>query len=261
MQLSESIDARGVAYLTLNRPHRRNALDGALVAALTSALGRLEADDGVRVVGLQGAGGNFCAGVDIEWIRDAAHFEENARALAGLLHTLYGLTKPTIATIEGAAFGGGVGLVAACDIAIAEPTATFSLSEVRLGLAPAVIAPFVVRAIGPRQARALFLAGGSIAADRAMHIGLLHEVAPEDACDAARERTIEALLLGAPGAQAQAKSLTELCLAPPLDQFLGVKTATVLAERLATAEAAEGLAAFLEKRAPAWRGSGCSKKS
>jgi methylglutaconyl-CoA hydratase len=257
--LLESRDDRGVTSLTLNRPHRRNAFDPGLIAQLTCAFERLDADDDTRLVVLSGAGENFCAGGDIDWMRRAARSspdenESDAAALAEMFGRLDRLSKPTVALVQGAAFGGGVGLVAACDVAIAARSAKFCMSEVRLGLIPAVVAPYVLRAVGARQARALFLTAEILRADRALAIGLVHEVAPEGGLSAARDRVVDALLLGAPGAQAQSKRLVELCRDRDIDAALTRQTGSLLAERRASREGVEGLNGFLEKRAPDWRG-------
>jgi methylglutaconyl-CoA hydratase len=256
--LLESIDARGVATLTLNRPERHNALDDALIAAMTSSLTRLDGQSGVRVVVLQGAGESFCAGADIAWMKRAGEhdFEANvadAGALAELMQKLDLLSKPTVAVISGAAYGGGVGLVACCDVAIASDRANFRLSEAKLGIIPAVIGPFVIRAIGARQARRYFLTAEQISASRAKEIGLVHEVFPEAALEKARDAIIEALLSCAPGAQAEAKSLVSWCEGRPIDAELARETARRIATRRASPEGREGLNAFLEKRAPNWR--------
>lgn len=258
MELLETFDARGVVTLTLNRPQRRNAFDAGLVAALTDALRRLDADPEARVVMLSGAGENFCAGGDIEWMRAAANApatenERDALMLAAMYDALDKLSKPTVALVQGAAFGGGVGLVACCDIALAARSAKFCLSEVRLGLIPAVVGPYVVKAIGTRRARALFLSAEIIDAECARHIGLVHEIAPVGGLSALRDRVIEALLLGAPGAQAQAKRLVSLCADHAIDASLIHETARLLAERRASAEGVAGLTGFLDKRAPDWR--------
>lgn len=261
MDLLESIDGRGVVTLTLNRPQRRNAFDAGLVRALTDALRRLHTDSAARVIVLSGAGENFCAGGDIDWMRltadaSAAENERDAATLATMFETLDRLSKPTVALVQGAAFGGGVGLVACCDIALAARSAKFSLSEVRLGLIPAVVGPYVVKAIGARRARALFLSGEIFGAESALQIGLVHEIAPEGGLSASRDRVIEALLLGAPGAQAQAKRLVAMCADHPIDASLIHETARLLAERRASAEGVEGLNGFLQKRPPEWRALG-----
>lgn len=256
--IEESIDARGVAALTLNRPERRNAFDPTLIAQTTAALHRLDSRPDVRVVVVAGAGPSFSAGGDIEWMKRMANdaFEANqadALALAELMNTLDRLSKPTIAVVHGAAYGGGVGVVACCDIAIASKTATFCLSEVKLGVIPAVISPFVIRAIGVRQARRYFASAELISAERAREIGLVHEVVPQEGLMAARDAVVDALLVGAPGAQTEAKALTFLCEGRPIDEALARETARRTAERRASPEGREGLSAFLGKRPPAWR--------
>lgn len=258
MDLIETIDDRGVVTLTLNRPQRRNALDRGLVARLSDALRRIGTDPKARVAVLSGAGGNFCAGGDIEWMRSAAEAseqenEKDALALGEMFDALDQLSKPTVALVQGAAFGGALGLVACCDIALAAKSAKFCLSEVRLGLIPAVVGPYVLRAIGARNMRALALSAEIVGADCAFHIGLVHEVAREDGLAAARDRIVEALLLGAPGAQAEVKRLIRTCRDPAPDTSLLKETARLLAERRASPEGVEGLSGFLEKRAPSWR--------
>jgi methylglutaconyl-CoA hydratase len=255
--LLESIDDRGVATLTLNRPARRNAFDDDLVRNLTTAFRRAESNEAVRVVVLCGAGNCFCAGGDIEWMKRAAEqsCEENladAISLAEMMQTLDRLSKPTIALVHGAVYGGGVGLVACCDIVIASEDASFCLSEVRLGIIPAVVAPYVARSIGVRQARRIFLTAEILSATKAAGIGLVHEVVKENEMEAASDRIVSELLLGAPGAQTEAKSLIALCYAHPLDQMLMEETACRIAKARATAEGKEGLSAFLNKRRPAW---------
>ncbi|MBI1868086.1 MAG: enoyl-CoA hydratase/isomerase family protein [Methylocystis sp.] len=256
--LLQEVDARGVATLTLNRPERRNAFDEALVAHATAALKRLDARSDVRIVVIAGAGESFCAGGDIEWMKRMANdsFEANeadALALAALMRTLDRLTKPTIALVHGAAYGGGVGLAACCDIVVASREASFCLSEVKLGIIPAVIAPFVIRAIGARQARRYFLTAEAMSAERALEIGLAHEVVLQGELAQARDRLIDALLLGAPGAQSEAKAIALLCEGRPIDDELARETARRIAARRASVEGREGLSAFLDKRIPAWR--------
>jgi methylglutaconyl-CoA hydratase len=256
--LLESVDARGVATLTLNRPERHNAFDDALIAELTAALIRLGGRSQVRAVVLASAGRSFSAGADVAWMRRVARQDEaanlqDALALAGLLHTLDRLEKPTVAVVQGPAYGGGVGLVACCDIAVSAERATFCLSEVRLGIIPATIAPFVIRAIGARAARRYFATAETIPASRAQLLGLVHEVVPEDALEAKRDEVLRALLAGAPGAQTEAKDLVFLCEGPLAGDALAQETARRIAARRSSPEGQEGLSAFLEKRAPAWR--------
>ena len=257
----ETVDARGIATLTLNRPDRHNAFDDSLIAELTTALKRLGEDSMVRAVVLASHGRSFSAGADLGWMRRmASHsFEDNlsdAAGLAGLLHTLDRLPKPTVALVQGAAYGGGVGLVACCDIALAAERASFCLSEVKLGLTPATISPYVVNAMGPRWARRLFQTAEVFDASRAREIGLVHEVVPADGLAPRGEEVIQALLQGAPGAQADAKDLVFLCEGRPVDAALSAETGRRIAQRRASAEGQEGIGAFLDKRTPAWRQQG-----
>ncbi|MCX7899325.1 MAG: enoyl-CoA hydratase-related protein [Methylocystis sp.] len=256
--LLESIDARGVATLTLNRLARRNALDEALVLAMTQALRRLDSRSDARIVVLTGGGPVFCAGGDIQWMMRMATGpqsgnEADALALARLLRVLDGLSKPTIALVQGPAYGGGVGLVACCDIAIAADCARFSLSEVRLGIAPGVVGPFVLRSIGARMARRFVLTAEEMSAEDALGIGLVHQVVPLEQLPMARDRTVDALLRGAPGAQAEAKALMAFYEGRVIDDELMKEAALRLAARRASPEGREGLKAFIEKRPPAWR--------
>ena len=256
-----SLDARGVATLTFNRPERHNAFDDAVVALLTTTLRRLAGDEAVRILVIRGAGRSFSAGGDIEWMRrmSGASFEENlddAEALARMLGLLDRFPKPTIAFVHGAAYGGGVGLVACCDIAIATERATFCMSEARLGIMPAVIGPYVIRAIGARQARRLMLTAETIPAARAREIGLVHEAAPESAANEMLGGIVEALLHCAPGAQKQAKAFIASCAGRSIDEGLAQESARLLAALRAAGEGREGLSAFLEKRFPNWVGGG-----
>ena len=254
----QKIDPRGIATLTLNRPERHNAFDDALIAEITAALHALAIDPAVRAVVLASTGRSFSAGADLDWMRRMAghSFSENvadAAGLAGMLHALDRLPKPTLALVQGAAYGGGVGLVSCCDIAIASESASFCLSEVKLGLTPATISPYVVNAIGARQARRYFTTAEVMSAAKAREIGLVHEVVPPDALAQVGERVLSALLQGAPGAQAAAKDLVFLCEGRAVDADLGTETSRRIAERRASPEGREGIAAFLDKRGPAWR--------
>lgn len=247
----------GVARVALNRVDVHNAFDDALIAELTQRLHALDADRDVRVVVLQGNGPSFCAGADLAWMRRMAHYhyDENladATALAAMLAALANLAKPVIARVHGAAYGGGVGLVACCDIAIGTRRATFALSESRLGLIPSTIGPYVVRAIGARAAQRYFLSGERFDAAEALRIGLLHEVMADDALDARIEDIVDALLRAGPAAQAAAKELLRAISRGPIDATMIADTARRIADVRASAEAREGLAAFLDKRAPAW---------
>jgi len=251
------IDARGVARLTLNRPEQHNAFDDALIDALNQELEKLALDDSVRVVVLRAQGKSFSAGADLNWMRRLADYDEaqnhaDAMRLAELMRNLNQLPKPTIARVQGAAFGGGVGLVACCDIAIASEQALFCLSEVKLGLIPAVISPHVINAIGARAARRYMLTAESFDAERACRLGLVHEVVAAAELDATVEKLIERLLDCGPRAQSAAKDLILAVAGRPLDQGLVEETARRIASIRASAEGREGLNAFLEKRSPDW---------
>lgn len=246
--------------LILNRPERHNALDEAMIAELTVALRELAADPGVRVVVLSAVGKSFCSGADLAWMQRAAGYgeEENladARNLATLYATLDTLAKPTLARVQGPAYGGGVGLVAACDMAIGVSEARFALTEVRLGLIPAVISPYVLAAIGPRQARRYMLSAEVFPAVEALRLGLLHQVA-EDL--AALDRTVDSLVktlaANGPEALSSCKQLISEVAGRPIDPPLIEDTARRITAVRAGAEAAEGLSAFLEKRRPTWQG-------
>jgi methylglutaconyl-CoA hydratase len=246
-----------VARLRLHRPALHNAFDAALIAALTAALDQLAGDDGVRVVVLEGAGASFSAGADLNWMRGMAaageaENREDALALARLMRMLDELPKPTIARVHGAAFGGGVGLVACCDIAVGAEGAKFGLTESRLGLLPAVISPYVIAAIGVRQARRYFAAAEVFDAMQAQRIGLLHEVVAPDALDAAVDRQIALLLKAGPAASAQAKSLVREIAAQSDRDAIDAANADLIARLRVSAEGQEGLSAFLDKRPPAW---------
>ncbi len=254
--LSLDIEAH-IARITLDRAARHNAFDDDLIARLTETLESVAGMPEVRAVILAAAGRSFCAGADLGWMQRTAGYTraentQDARRLARLMALLDGLPKPTIALVQGAAYGGGVGLVAACDIAIATATARFCLSEVRLGLIPAVISPYVVAAIGVRAARRYFLTAEPFDAAEAHRIGLVHEVVPEAELAAAGARMAEALLACGPQAVAGAKRLiAEVAVWPPDDAMIE-HTAQRIADVRAGAEAGEGMAAFFDKRPPRW---------
>ena len=252
-----STDPRGVATLTLTNPQRHNAFDNALIASLTDAFATLGQDEHVRVVMLASTGRSFSAGADLGWMARMAAYGEaeniaDAAALAGLMRTLDRLGKPTIAAVQGAAYGGGVGLVACCDVAVASEAARFCLSEVKLGLIPAAISPFVINAIGARQARRYFTTAEVFTAARAREIGLVHEVVPAAELDAACAAVVDALLLGAPHAQAEAKSLVFLYEGRAVDDALSAETGRRIAAARVSAQGREGVSAFLERRQPDW---------
>ena len=250
-------DEGPVATVTLARLEARNALNATLIEELTRCFEELAEDESIRVVVLTGEGPSFCAGADIAYMRDTAGFsyEENlddARRLADMFLAVDDLPKPVVAKVLGAAIGGGVGLVAAADVAVAEEGTRFAFSEVRLGIAPATIAPFVVRKIGYSRTRALFLTGERLDAERALEIMLVHEVVPEGDIDAAVERVVAQLLQGGPAAQAAIKELLRQIEATEPMEALGIMT-QLIAELRVGEEGQEGLGAFLEKREPAWR--------
>ena len=248
----------GVAHLRMERPDLHNAFDAGLIAELTAALATAGDDAAVRVVVLSGAGASFSAGADLNWMRamaaaGEAENREDALALARLMRTLDELPKPTIARVHGAAFGGGVGLVACCDIAIGLAGAKFGLTESRLGLLPAVISPYVIAAIGPRQARRWFATAEIFDAAEAHRIGLLHEVAADiDALDRAVERQVALLLKAGPVASAAAKQLVRDVALQPDRDLLDHLNARLIAGLRVSPEGQEGLSAFHDKRAPAW---------
>ena len=252
------IDERGVARMVLNRPEIHNAIDDALIARLNEILAALDGDGDVRAAVLSANGKSFSAGADFNWMRRTAEYSEaentaDAEKLGALLRILDGLSKPTLALVQGGAYGGGVGLVCCCDIAIAAEDARFSLSEVRIGLIPATISPYVVRAMGARQARRYMLSGEIIDAHQARRLGLVHEIVPADELEAAGEDMIDTLFAGGPGAQAAIKRLVARVQDGPVDAEMIADTARRIAQSRATAEAAEGMDAFFAKRKPAWR--------
>jgi methylglutaconyl-CoA hydratase len=246
-----------VAFVTLNRPQIRNAFDEALIADIASALSDLDADASVRAVVLAGAGTAFCAGADLNWMKRMAGYgyEQNladARALAAMLKTLDRMTKPTIARVHGPAFAGGVGLVAACDIAIGTPDAKFCLSEAKLGLSPATISPYVVRAMGERAARRYFLSAEVFGADEAYRVGLLSSVSASENLDAEIGKILGHLTQGGPQALAKIKDLIRRVSASPVDDAMIDDTAQRIAEIRVSPEGKEGITSFLDKRKPSW---------
>ena len=254
-----------IATVWLNRPEVHNAFNVPLIADLKAACRQLEAEDAVRVVVLAGRGKSFCAGADLSWMKAAgeASIEENttdARRLASMLQTLAELRKPTIARVHGSALGGGLGLAAACDLCVATTNAVFAASEVRLGIIAATISPYVLRAIGQRQACRYLLTAERISAAQAHAIGLAHEVVAPDLLDAKIAELIYALLQGGPKALAASKALIRAVANHPVDEKLVHETARQIAELRATPEGHEGLAAFLAKRPPAWIAGAASQR-
>lgn len=252
-----SVDAQGRATVTLNRPELHNAFDDALIARLTEALEAVGGRSDVRAVVLAAQGKSFSAGADLGWMRRMAGYSttENradAERLARLLHVLDALPKPTVARVQGAAIGGGVGLVAACDVAVAAEGAVFALSEVRLGLIPAVISPYVIGAIGPRQARRYMLTAERFDAAEAQRIGLVHACVPAARLDETVDGIVAALLLGGPEAVRESKMLAREAGGSP-DDAVRADTAARIARLRASPEGKEGVSAFLEKRKPRWQ--------
>jgi len=257
--LSVIVDDWGVATVTLTKPEVHNAFDAVLIARLTEAFRTLGADDRVRVVVLAAQGKSFSAGADLSWMKRVAGYshDENladADALADMLEALDRCPKPTLAVVQGAAMGGGVGLVAACDIAVASTRAVFALSEVRLGLIPAVISPYVAAAIGPRACRRYFLTGERFDGEAALRLGLIHEWVSPDDLEATARRLVESLLDAGPQAQRAAKDLIRTVAFRDPDPSLKAETTARIAEIRAGAEGREGVTAFLEKRKPSWKG-------
>jgi methylglutaconyl-CoA hydratase len=247
-----------VGILTLNKAPRHNAFDEQLIAEITEGLRELERDTRVRAVVLSSTGKSFCAGADLNWMKRAAGYthEENlcdANRLAALMSTLNELSKPTIARVQGPAYGGGVGLIAACDIAVGTYDAVFSLSEVKLGIVPAVISPYVLAAIGERYSRRYMLTAERFSAAEAYRIGLLHELVPgEEQLDEAIAEILDSLLANGPQAQAECKTLIRIVAGQPIDDETIAETAQRITRVRASPEGREGLAAFLDKRQPNW---------
>ncbi len=256
-QMLELLREGAVLRLRMNRPALHNAFDAGLIAELTVALAAAGADPAIRVLELEGAGASFSAGADLNWMRgmaaaSEADNREDSLALARLMRTLDELPRPTIARVHGAAFGGGVGLVACCDIAIGVPGAKFGLTESKLGLLPAVISPYVIAAIGPRQARRWFATAEVFDAQTALQIGLLHQVVAEEQLDAAVRRQVDLLLKAGPVAAARAKSLVADMVAETDGRAQDQSNAALIAALRVSAEGQEGLSAFLDKRSPSW---------
>ena len=248
----------GVVFVTINRPQKKNAFDAATIAALHEAFETLHGADHVRAVFLRGAGGTFSAGADLSWMRDAADWSESdnrddAMGLARMLKALHDVPALTVAIVEGAAMGGGAGMVAACDMAVAVEGARFAFSEVKLGLIPATIAPYVVEAVGARRARALFLTGNTFDAGYAAHLGLIDMVLPDAAAiDSFVTMLTDSLSGSAPGAMGDAKRLVHHVAGHRLDTGLMEDTARRIARARVSAEGQEGVRAFLDKRKPVW---------
>lgn len=254
----EIVRSASVATVWLARPEVRNAFNETMVAELSATFSTLGADQSVRVIVLGARGNAFCAGADLDWMRRVSHYTEDenradALALAQMLYALYRCDKPVIARVHGDAFAGGVGLVAACDIAIASTSAHFCLSEVKLGLIPATISPYVIRAMGERAARRYGLSAEKFNAQEAQRLGLVHENVALEHLDARVEEIQSALLQASPTALAQTKRLVSEIAGRELNQALMNDTAQRIAQARSAEDGQEGLAAFLEKRKPRWQ--------
>lgn len=254
--LQVSVEA-GVGTIRMNRPEVRNAFNETMVAELMQAFQAADADEDVRAVVLAGQGPSFCAGADLNWMKKIAGYslEENradALRLATMLNTIYMMKKPTVARVHGAAYAGGMGLLAACDIAVAAEEAEFCLSEVKLGLIAATIGPYVVAAMGERQARRYFLTAERFSAAAALRTGLVHSLVPMAALDASVNALLGHLLAASPAAIAASKELIRSVARGPIDQDMIADTAVRIAVARASADGKEGVRSFLEKRKPSW---------
>ena len=247
----------GVGLIWMNRPEVRNAFNETMIAELTRAFKAADADPDLRAVVLAGNGPAFCAGADLNWMKRMAGYslEQNradAMGLAAMFNTIYMMKKPTVARVHGAAFAGGVGLVAACDIAVAAQEAEFCLSEVKLGLTAATIGPYVVAAMGERHARRYFLSAERFTAAEAFRIGLVHDIVPMAELDAAVNALLGHLFLASPAAITASKELVRAVARAPIDQEMIADTAARIAAARTSADGKEGIRSFLEKRKPAW---------
>lgn len=252
------IGDNGICSLTLNRPEVHNAFNEVMIAEITEALVSLEFNPQVRMIAVRGAGKSFCAGADINWMRRMADYDEDqnyedASLMSDMMDRLYRFPKPTLAHVHGAVFGGGVGLVACCDIAIASENTVFSLSEVKIGLIPSVISPYVVEAIGTRNARRYFLSGERFDATAARHLSLIHECCGDSELSALERTITNELLQSAPGAQSIAKAQLQNVVANHINPEIRRQTVRMIAKVRASDEGREGASSFLEKRLPSWR--------
>ncbi|WP_197484363.1 enoyl-CoA hydratase/isomerase family protein [Halioglobus sp. HI00S01] len=255
--VSTTIDERGVATVTLNRPDKHNAFDDVVIAELRAAFDALAANDTVRVVVLASEGKSFSAGADLGWMKRMAAYDysdnlADARLLADMLKALYDMPQPTIARVQGAAFGGAVGLVSCCDMAVASERASFSLSEAKVGLIPATISPYVIKAMGERAAQRYFTTAERFQAAQALRLGLISELASDDELDNVLNSLISALLQNGPLAVREAKKLVHDVAGHPITPALVEGTCEAIARIRISEEGQEGLGAFLNKRQPRW---------
>jgi methylglutaconyl-CoA hydratase len=249
----------GIGYLVLNRPEKRNAFNEQMIQTMIESLAQLEREDLLRCLILKSTGSHFSAGADLNWMKamvdyDHAQNLEDARQLALLMEMLHRFAKPTICLVQGGAFGGALGLIACCDLVVASPEATFCLSEVRLGLAPSVISPYVTHKIGIHQAKRYCLTAESFCAETAKQIGLVHEVVPTDYLEQEGSRLASCLLKAAPFATEETKALLNVVQPgrTPFDKSITDYTTELIARLRVSQEGQEGVSAFLEKRSPAW---------
>ncbi|MGI9351234.1 MAG: crotonase/enoyl-CoA hydratase family protein [Rhizobiaceae bacterium] len=252
-----NVDQRGVAVLTLDQSERHNAMSAAMIEEISIAANNISLDKNVRVVVLTGAGKSFCAGGDLGWMRQQFEADRDTRIseamkLAAMLKALNELPKPVIGRINGQAYGGGIGMLGICDVAIAVETANFALTETRLGLIPATISPYVIARMGEGRARRIFMSGRRFDASEAVELGLLSKSVPADELDAGVEAEIEPYLATAPDAVARAKALAR-SLGPVIDEKVMLDTAIKLADCWESSEAQEGITAFFDKRKPGWQ--------
>jgi len=251
------IDARGIARVTLNRPDKHNAFNEHVIGSMHGAFKQVQATKNVRALVLAAEGKSFSAGADLDWMQRMAHYDfadnvADAQALAAMLHALNTLPFPTIARVQGAAFGGGVGLVACCDLTVATNRTKFCLSEVKLGLIPATVGPYVVAAMGERAARRYFTTAEVISADQAQRHGLVSDVVDEGDLDQRIDALLEQLSANSPDAMAAAKQLVFDVTNRPIDEQLMRHTSEAIAKARCSAQGREGVRAFLEKRKPSW---------
>ena len=252
-----NVNSDGVSTLVLSRPEVHNVFNETMIEEITRALEQLKDDDSIRVLCVSGAGKSFCAGADLNWMQRMSEYstEENyndAMQMARMMYSLYSFPKPTLAVVHGAIFGGGVGLVACCDIVISERAAIFSLAEVKLGLIPAVIGPYVVNALGPRIARRYFLTGERFDAVAAHRLNLVHECVDSDRLSETQTILLQELLSCGPNAQRTAKNFIIESLSPQMDGAIQAQSASLIAKIRASDEGKEGIGAFLAKRRPDW---------
>lgn len=254
--LQLNIDPRGVAYLTLNRPAKHNAFDAELIVCLTHELRQLAQNSKIRIVVLSGHGGSFSSGADLTWMQSMVDFDaktnqQDSKQLTDLMDELYHLRIPTIARVNGSAYGGALGLIACSDIAIAVDHAKYAFTEVKLGIIPAVISPYIIAAIGGHAAKRLFLTGEIFSATEAHKMGLVHKIVKQDYLDEEVEKQIQFLLKGGPVAQQEIKKLIHSYA--DINHESGDATSRIIAKLRTSEEGQEGLKAFLEKRAPRWK--------